>query len=110
MTSFQAIDSTNKISIASLFAPCQQLLQSFVLPRAGIKTAADRNYLDLDAAAQLFGIEREILLAAIVDRQLPSAFSDSGYCIAYQDLEQFVDRYFYRKNIISGHYLPKFES
>jgi hypothetical protein len=63
--------------------------------------------LDLNEAQTIFGIERDILLTAMVNHDLPSSFSDKGYRIKYKDLEQFVDRYYYTKNPFLGSYCPK---
>jgi hypothetical protein len=107
MISFPTLFKYDSVSTALLFAPCQQLVRSLV--SSSVNGAAAGDYLDLRQAEQLFGIDREILLAATIDRQLPSTLTDSGCQIAYRDLERFVDRYFYSKNPISGSYLPKLE-
>jgi hypothetical protein len=70
---------------------------------------SSKTVLNLNEAETIFGIDRDILLTAMVNHQLPSSFSDKGYQIKYKDLEQFVDRYFYSKNLVSGSYFPKGE-
>lgn len=65
--------------------------------------------LDLNEAQTIFGIDRDILLTAMVNHKLPSSFTDNGHRIKYKDLEQFVDRYFYKKNPLLGSYSPNLE-
>jgi hypothetical protein len=86
----------------------ESLITSSICPILKYKVSA-KTVVDLHEAETIFGIDRDILLTAMVNHQLPSSFSDKGYQIKYQDLEQFVDRYFYRKNLVSGSYVPKGE-
>ena len=92
-----------------LLADCLGKIEPLVsssLAQIHNKSSRTQKLLSLQEAETLFGVDREILLAAMVNHQLPSSFSDKGYQIKYKDLEQFVDRYFYRKNFISGTYSP----
>jgi hypothetical protein len=65
--------------------------------------------LDLNQAQTIFGIDRDILLTAMVNHELPSFFTAKGHRIKYKDLEQFVDRHYYRKNSILDSYCPKLD-
>jgi hypothetical protein len=86
----------------------ESLIAGSIVPLFKCKSSA-KTVLDLNEAERIFGIDRDILLTAMVNHQLPSSFSDKGHQIKYKDLEQFVDCYFYRKNLVSGSYVPKGE-
>jgi hypothetical protein len=62
---------------------------------------------DLEQAETMFSIDRQILLTAIANHQLPAAFTDDRHYIKYKDLERFLDAYYYQKNPLLGTYCPK---
>jgi hypothetical protein len=62
---------------------------------------------DLEQAETMFNIDRQILLTAIANHQLPASFTDDRHYIKYQDLERFLDAYYYHKNPLLGTYRPK---
>ncbi len=64
-----------------------------------------RQYLSLEEAQNISGIDREVLLAAMVNCQLPSIFSNNTHRINYKNLEQFTDSYYYRTSS-TGYYYP----
>jgi hypothetical protein len=96
---------------SNLLAACRELIDlsiSAMTAKLAGKNSIDTNLLfDLERAATVFGIDRQILLTAIVNHQLPAAFTDDRYYMKYKDLEQFLDRYYYTKNPMLGTYCPK---
>jgi hypothetical protein len=70
----------------------------------GKYTLDSKSVFDLEQAEAMMGIDRQILLTAIVNHQLPASLAADRYYIKYQDLERFVDRYYYQKNPILGTY------
>jgi hypothetical protein len=62
---------------------------------------------DLEQAETMFSIDRQILLTAIANHQLPASFTDDRHYIKYKDLERFLDAYYYQKNPMLGTYCPK---
>lgn len=62
---------------------------------------------DLEQAEKMFSIDRQILLTAIANHQLPASFTDDRHYIKYKDLERFLDAYYYQKNPLLGTYCPK---
>jgi hypothetical protein len=70
----------------------------------GKNTLDSKSIFDLEQAAAMTGIDRQILLTAIVNHQLPASLTEDRYYIQYKDLEQFVDRYYYQKHPILGTY------
>jgi hypothetical protein len=95
---------------SNLLAACRELLDLSIVAitdRLCGKNRIDTKLLfDLERAATVFGIDRQILLTAIVNHQLPATFTDDRHYIKYKDLEQFLDRYYYQKNPILGTYCP----
>jgi hypothetical protein len=92
-----------------LLAACLELMEPLVSAVTNIRDSGvvkTKLLLDLNEAQRIFGIDRDILLTAMVNHELPSSFTDNGYRIKYKDLEQFVDRYYYRKNSLLGSYCP----
>jgi hypothetical protein len=93
------ITTTQKIKRSGgLLATCLELIEplvSAVNDRRGIPKS--RLLLDLNEAQTIFGIDRDILLTAMVNHELPSSFTNQGHRIKYKDLERFVDRYYYQK-------------
>lgn len=93
-----------------LLAACLELITLLISTvtakyRGGVMKS--KTVLDLNEAQTIFGIDRDILLTAMVNHELPSSFTANGHRIKYKDLEQFVDRYYYQKNPILGNYCPK---
>lgn len=70
----------------------------------GKYTLDSKSIFDLEQAEAMMGIDRQILLTAITNHQLPASFAEDRHFIKYKDLEQFVDRYYYQKNPIMGTY------
>jgi hypothetical protein len=70
-------------------------------------TIESKLIFDLEQVEKMFEIDRQILLTAITNHQLPAAFSDDRHYIKYQDLERFLDAYYYHKNPLLGTYCPK---
>jgi hypothetical protein len=66
-----------------------------------------KKLLTLYEAETIAQIDREILLQAILNKDLLSSRTARGYGIKYKDLEQFIDRYYYTKNPMLGSYRPK---
>lgn len=99
---------------SSLLATCRELLdlsiEAVSAKLSGTNSSDTRLIFDLDRAAEIFGVDRQILLIAIVNYQLPAAFSDDRYFIKYKDLEKFLDCYYYTKNPMFGTYCPRFKS
>ncbi len=70
----------------------------------GKYTLDSKSIFDLEQAERIVGIDRQILLTAIANHQLPACLTQDRYYIKYKDLERFVDRYYYQKNPILGTY------
>jgi hypothetical protein len=70
----------------------------------GRNTLDSKSIFDLEQAETMMGIDRQILLTAIANHQLPASLTADRYYIKYKDLERFVDRYYYQKNPILGTY------
>jgi hypothetical protein len=71
------------------------------------QTIDSKLIFDLEQAATMFSIDRQILLTAIANHQLPASFTDDRHYIKYKDLERFLDAYYYQKNPMLGTYCPK---
>ena len=93
--------------LSACFKSIELLISSVTARRHGM--VKSKMLLDLNEAQNLFGLDRDILLTAIANNELSACFKNNKYLIKYKDLEQFVDRYFYRKDSLLGGYSPNLD-